>query len=77
MRLSCRGTATVTTTERLTAHRHTIMDVTAKYKAHRLVVVRCTTFAVFAGKTYDFKVKLNDTGTRLLAKFKRLPATLT
>ncbi|HEY4450711.1 MAG TPA: hypothetical protein VGN13_03845 [Solirubrobacteraceae bacterium] len=77
----CRGAATITATERLARNGRTVTGVTAAAKRarHRAVVIGRATFATGLagnGKRYTFKVALNSTGRHLLAKFKRLPATL-
>jgi hypothetical protein len=75
----CRGAATVTTTERLGANGRTITGVgtVAKGTHHRTVVIGRAIFVTGGnGKTYEFEVRLNRTGKRLLAKFKRIRATL-
>ncbi len=77
----CRGAATLTATEQLAANRRTIIGVgaTAKRTRRRTVVIGRTTFATgFAGngKDYTLEVRLNRAGSRLLARFKRLRATL-
>jgi hypothetical protein len=76
----CPGAAVLTTTERLAANGRTVAGVAAKSKHRRVVVIGRTTFIADTGQartTSTFAVTLNDTGRRLLARFKRLPATLT
>jgi hypothetical protein len=78
----CSGSATLSTTERLSANGRVVTGVgpTARTKRSRTVTIGQTTLGVMdAGdpaSTYSSSVALNATGTRLLAKFKRLPATL-
>jgi hypothetical protein len=73
----CRGTATITATQRLTAHGHTVTGVSASARRRHVLLGRLKFATGGNGKTYTFKVALNTTGRHLLAKFKRLPATLT
>jgi hypothetical protein len=76
----CRGAAVLTTTERLAASGRTVTGVAAKSKRRRVVLIGRTTFIVDTGQGHTpatFAVTLNNTGRRLLARFKRLPATLT
>jgi hypothetical protein len=72
----CPGEALLTSTERLAAHGHAVIGIAAKAPRRRRVVVGRATFLTTAGKTTVTKLILNSTGRRLLARFKRLPATL-
>ncbi len=75
----CDGAAIIATTERLAANGHTVTGVgtAARAMRHRVVVIGRTTFVANTGTgTSTVAVALNSTGRRLLAKFKRLPATL-
>jgi hypothetical protein len=76
---ACRGTATITTTERIAANGHTIVAVAKRRRERTVVIGRITFTTGFAGNggTHTFRVALNKTGRHLLARFKRLPATLT
>ena len=76
----CPGAAIVTTSERFTANGRTVTGVAARSKRRRAVVIGRTTFVADTGQgrtTTTFAIRLNNTGRRLLARFKRLPATLT
>jgi hypothetical protein len=76
----CHGAAVLTTTERLAANGRTVTGVTARSKRRRVVVIGRTTFIADTGQGHTpstFDVTLNNTGRRLLAKFKRLPTILT
>jgi hypothetical protein len=77
----CRGAAKVTATERLAPNGRTITGVGlgAKGRHRRSVVIGRSTFATgFGGngKAYTIVLRLNRTGNRLLARFKRIRATL-
>jgi hypothetical protein len=72
----CPGEALLTSTERLAANGHAVTGIVAKMPRRRRVVVGRATFLVTAGKTTVTELILNHIGRRLLAKLKRLPATL-
>jgi hypothetical protein len=79
----CEGAATITTTERLTARRSSIVGVEAKAKAkakakhyYRTVIIGKATFNSSFYDTDKVKITLGKTGLRLLKRFKRLPASL-
>ncbi len=76
----CAGAATITTTERLGRNGRTVMavGVAARSPRHRTVVLGRSEFHANGGALpQTLTVTLNATGRRLLARFKRLPATLT
>lgn len=71
----CRGLAQLTTLERLLGTR--IVALNARSKRHsKRVLVGATSFTLAAGAQKKIAVPLNRTGKRLLARFKRIPATL-
>jgi hypothetical protein len=78
----CSGSATLSTTERLSVNGRVVTGVgaAATRRRSRTVTIGQTTLSrMYAGNpadTYPASVALNATGKRLLAKFKRLPATL-
>jgi len=77
----CPGSATVETTERLARNGRRVIGVGARTPRKRLRTVtigQTTVTRLFAGNvhTATVTVTLNATGRHLLAKFKRLPATL-
>jgi hypothetical protein len=78
----CSGSASLTTTEQLSANGRVVTGVgpAARERRSRTVAIGQTTLVpLYAGDAISSemaKVTLNGTGERLLAKFKRLPATL-
>jgi hypothetical protein len=73
--VNCRATAVLTTLEHLLGRG--IVGFSARKKRHtQRVVIGSTRFSLSAGQTRRITVPLNRTGTRLVARFGRLPATL-
>jgi hypothetical protein len=78
----CSGSAALSATEQLSANGRVVTGVapTAKAKRSRTVTIGQTTLSgIYVGDipvTVPAKISLNAAGRRLLAKFKRLPATL-
>ena len=75
---TCHGFAVLTTTELVRGKK--VMGVSAakrKRVRRRTVVVGRVSFSIAAGKVQTIGVTLNNTGRKLLARYKRLPAKLT
>ncbi len=76
----CAGRATVTTTERLARNGRTIIGLGQRPRSrrHRVVVIGRADFLGRGGAApQTIIIKLDSVGTRLLARFKRVPATVT
>ena len=73
----CTGAASMTTLETLVGKTVTGLAARKRKRSSKRVVVGTTTFSIPAGKTLRVVVPLNSTGRKLLAKFKRLPVTVT
>ncbi len=72
---TCHVTVTATTTERL--HHGRVVALSASRTRKRTVVVASVSLTLLGGKVKVLTIKLNATGRRLEARFKRLPLTLT
>ena len=72
----CRATETLTTTETTRGGRPVALSATARRK-RRTVVVATKRVTIQPGKKVTVTVKLNATGRKLLARFRKLPVTLT
>ena len=73
--LPCRATETLTTTETTKGGRPVALS--ASRRKSRKVKVATKTVTIHTGKAVTVTVKLNDTGRKLLARFGKLPVTLT
>jgi hypothetical protein len=74
----CRGSAQLTTLERLLGSKLVALNASKRARRHsKRVTVGSIMFPILAGKHAAITVPLNSTGRKLLARFKRLPATLT
>lgn len=71
----CNGLANLDTLEKLLGKK--VVGLARKKRSSMRVVVGSTSFSLASGKTQAIVVPLNGTGRKLLARFKRLPATLT
>jgi hypothetical protein len=72
---SCRATAVLTTLEHLVGP--TVTALSARSKHTKRVVIGKASFSLRAGQTKKIVVHLNRAGAKLLARYKRIPATLT
>jgi hypothetical protein len=72
----CRATETLTTTETIQGGRPVALSASTRRK-RRTVIVATKTVMIQPGKKVTVTVKLNATGRKLLARFGKLPATLT
>jgi hypothetical protein len=74
----CRGTAKLTTFERLTPDGSKVTGLAARAGGNgKTVTIGRTNYTVKAGKTVKVAIKLNQTGKKLFSTFGRIPATLT
>jgi hypothetical protein len=77
---SCRGTATLSAIERLSASGRAIALATRRTKRTRTVTLGRMAFTMAASESgaelHTRQIKLNRTGRHLLARFKRLPVAL-
>jgi hypothetical protein len=73
---ACRGSARLSTLERLLGGKVSALLASAKRHSKR-VLVGSTSFTLAAGAQKEIVVPLNALGHKLLARFHRMPATLT
>ncbi len=72
----CRATETLTTTETTKGGRPVALSASTRRKS-RVVIVATKTVMIEPGRTVTVAVKLNATGRKLLARFGKLPVSLT
>ena len=72
----CRATETLTTTETTRGTRPVPLSASTRRKS-RAVIVATKTVMIEPGRKATVTVKLNATGRKLLARFRKLPVTLT
>ena len=72
----CQATETLTTTEATEGGRPVALSASTKRKS-RAIIVATKTEMIRPGKKVTVTVKLNATGRKLLARFAKLPVTLT
>jgi hypothetical protein len=72
----CQATETLTTTETTRGGQPVALSATARRK-RRTVIVATKTVMIHPGRTVTVTVKLTATGRKLLARFGKLPVTLT
>jgi hypothetical protein len=72
----CQATETLATTETTQGGRRVALSASTRRKS-RTVIVATKTVMIQPGKQLTVKVKLNATGRKLLARFGKLPVTLT
>ena len=74
----CRGDATITTFERLSADGRTITGVAYSPSGRdKSATIAAKSWSARAGKTIKLIIRLNATGRTLLSKLGRIPSTLT
>jgi hypothetical protein len=74
--LPCQATETLTTTETTQGGRPVALSASTRRK-RRTVIVATKTVMIHPGRTATVTVKLNAAGRKLLARFGKLPVTLT
>lgn len=75
---ACRGTAKLTTFEKLTPDGGKITGLASGTGGNgKAVTIGRKNYTIKAGRTAKLAIKVNQTGKNLLAKFGRIPATLT
>jgi hypothetical protein len=72
----CQGVAQLTTLEKLLGKRVTALSARREKRHSKRVVIGSTSFSLPAGQSDNIKVPLNSTGRKLLARFRRVPASL-
>lgn len=73
---TCSGVAELSTLEKMLGQRVTAVSAKRPKRHSQRVVVGSMQLSLSTGETKKLEVPLNSTGRRLLARFKRLPATL-